>query len=356
MDWQQVQAEARTVAAEFWAGVLILWAGAERLVVSLQTGFAPFLGTILDGIAAALLWVWSWVLAGWSAASGASPETQLQIVLGILVFYGLVSRVARQVIRRAAAVGLPVVFLLLAGYGWLEPLIRQTATAAGTGGADTSWRVYQAIAAGAIIATGWFVTFAIGEIRAERQRRADQRDLLLALNGEIRYYLFSLKSEDIAEDGKETLDKIDGEGFVPFLPSATQPVVFEALADKMQALPPQVVYKVAAFYSQVCAVRRLTDDLAYERLEKLESAERLRGAYTALLKARLEGENLAVEAARLVNDALGLRPDTGLPTEVVRRVEARGFSNSFEHLSERSASAHSQSTAARREEPSEEHQ
>lgn len=176
----------------------------------------------------------------------------------------------------------------------------------------------RAVLFGALVgAVGWTITYLQGLSQAEE----DQLDLLEALRAEMMVVLTGLdKNPPLA-----TADRIDvliaaalanGDDYTPYIPLPSRPVVFEALAGRVDQMPTEVVDPVVKYYSLTA------DVLAY--WENLRSApflaltlRRRQLAYRQYFETVDTQRYLARKAITAINRRLGV-PDPDVPAQPSR--------------------------------------
>lgn len=216
----------------------------------------------------------------------------------VLALYAVFSRAARRVVVRALFVALPVGLLVFAVFKLIPP---DLVTAADEG------PLVRALVTGGVIAAGWIVTFAVQELRTENQRLSKQTELMVAMRAEILDFLQDSHRDDIAREGRDVAARIRSappdDPYLPFVPTAKKLTVSEALAGELPLLRKRPLSAVVAFYTQVNDVWELSKDLQRQDYAALPPERRAR-AYEHYVDMRLEAEDLAYEAVKLINRAL----------------------------------------------------
>ena len=114
-------------------------------------------------------------------------------------------------------------------------------------------RVWQAVLAGLFVAVGWIVNGAQNRADARRLRRERRDDVQRALVAEIKHYLEVLETEDVDLAWAAMQPRI-AQGYVPFLPSEANDMVFQSVLGNIHILPKSVIDPVVKYYSQLSAI------------------------------------------------------------------------------------------------------
>jgi len=114
-------------------------------------------------------------------------------------------------------------------------------------------RVWQAVLAGLFVAVGWIVNGAQNRADARRLRRERRDDVQRALVAEIKHYLEVLETEDVDLAWAAMQPRI-AQGYVPFLPSEANDMVFQSVLGNIHILPKSVIDPVVKYYSQLRAI------------------------------------------------------------------------------------------------------
>ena len=175
----------------------------------------------------------------------------------------------------------------------------------GTGGI-TGWvssidpRVWQAVLAGLFVAIGWIVNGAQNRADARRQRRERRDDVQRAIVAEIKHYLEVLEGEDLNAAWEAMQPRI-ASGYVPFLPSEDNDMVFQSVLADIHILPKTVIDPVVKYYSQLNAIEA---QIADSRLDAFitgtdaDSIRRREISYFEYLQMKQRAKTYANEALR----------------------------------------------------------
>jgi len=114
-------------------------------------------------------------------------------------------------------------------------------------------RLWQAVLAGLFVAVGWIVNGAQNRADARRLRRERRDDVQRALVAEIKHYLEVLEGEDLNAAWEAMQPRI-ASGYVPFLPTEDNDMVFQSVLADIHILPKTVIDPVVKYYSQLKAI------------------------------------------------------------------------------------------------------
>ena len=142
---------------------------------------------------------------------------------------------------------------------------------------DLEDRLWQALIAGLVIATGWLATAIFAETERAARKAERTRDFHKALFAEVQNALSVLYGEGQAERHAEALvARMEAEpDFVPFIPQENHSRVFEALLKDVEVLPRQTIDTVVAFYSHVSAIGTLAEDMRGQGFRRLPQDRRV---------------------------------------------------------------------------------
>tara|TARA_R110000850_G_scaffold52179_2_gene126370 strand:- start:231 stop:1031 length:801 start_codon:yes stop_codon:yes gene_type:complete len=138
-------------------------------------------------------------------------------------------------------------------------------------------RLWQALIAGLVIATGWLATAIFAEIERAARKAERTRDFHKALYAEVLNTREALWGKGQAEDqGQALLERMEHDPtFTPFIPREQHDRVFTAQLEHIDVLPRQTIDVVVAFYSQVAAIAALVEDMRGERFQQLDQPRRI---------------------------------------------------------------------------------
>ncbi len=200
--------------------------------------------------------------------SGSAPNESLlyRFLSGAKEFFsGEEARVARAVILQFfVTIALPVLFLL--GL----PTVALFAAM----GADP--RLWQALIAGLVIATGWLTTAIFAELGQRRTKAERLRDYHKALYAEIGNALRALWDEGQSDTHVQiTISRMRADpDFVPFIPKEQHDRVYLAILDDIEVLPRQTIDAVVAYYSQMNALGHMVEDMRGRSFRSVLSQDR----------------------------------------------------------------------------------
>ncbi|MEM8824528.1 MAG: hypothetical protein AAGF30_13025 [Pseudomonadota bacterium] len=138
-------------------------------------------------------------------------------------------------------------------------------------------RLWQALIAGSVIATGWLATAVFAESERRSAKAERTRDSHKALFAEIQSALSAFYGEGQAgTDSDQLIQRMQFDpDFVPFIPKEHHDTVFQALLDEIEVLPRQTIDAVVAFYALVAAIQSLAEDMRGETFRHLKQDRRI---------------------------------------------------------------------------------
>ncbi|MEX0309077.1 MAG: hypothetical protein AB3N17_02415 [Tateyamaria sp.] len=172
-------------------------------------------------------------------------------------------------------------------------------------------RIWQAVIAGLFVAIGWIVNGAQNRRDAARLRREQREDVQRALVAEIKHYLDVLEGEDLNAAWEAMQPRI-ADGYVPFLPTEYNDMVFQSVLENIHILPKSVIDPVVKYYSQLNAVEaQIADSRLAPFVNGTDEASRKRReiAYFQYLQMKQRARTYAIEALR----QLGADPAVSSP-------------------------------------------
>ncbi|TMM50913.1 hypothetical protein [Sulfitobacter sabulilitoris] len=182
------------------------------------------------------------------------------VLLGASFAFGEAARTARKIILQFfVTIALPVGILLGLPLAALSYLV------------DLDPRLWQALIAGLVIATGWLTTAIFTELGKAGAKAERMRDYHKALYAEISNTLASLwDAGDADAHVAATLQRMrDDPDFIPFIPREHHDHIYDALVTEIDVLPRQTIDAIVAYYRQIKAISAFTDDMrgpAFRRL------------------------------------------------------------------------------------------
>ena len=205
-------------------------------------------------------------MSGWSGPEVAVGIAALATLVAASLWLGEDARPTRRVILSFLfRVALPMAVLLglpLVALGRLVQL---------------EDRLWQALIAGLVIATGWLATAIFAETERAARKAERTRDFHKALFAEIRNTLSVYYGEGQAEQhARDLIARMEADAeFVPFIPQEHHTRVYEALMKDVEILPRQTIDAVVAFYSQVAAITALAEDMRGAGFRRLPQDRRI---------------------------------------------------------------------------------
>ncbi|MEM8850974.1 MAG: hypothetical protein AAGE03_13190 [Pseudomonadota bacterium] len=186
-------------------------------------------------------------------------------------------------------------------------------------------RLWQALIAGSVIATGWLATAVFGETGRRAAKAERTRDSHKALFAEIQNALSAFYGEGQAEaDAAALIDRMRADpDFVPFIPREHHDRVYGALMDEIEVLPRQTIDAVVAFYAQVAAIQFLAEDMRADGFGSLPQDRRI-AIYEDYVAMRLRAFAMGQYVLKLI--AAYAAGGAAAADRVARRSGARGVS------------------------------
>lgn len=181
-------------------------------------------------------------------------------------------------------------------------------------GSITGWlwaidpRIWQAIIAGLFVAVGWIVNGAQNRRAAARLRREQREDVQRALVAEIKHYLEVLETEDVDAAWAAMQPRIAA-GYVPFLPTEANDMVFQSVLDNIHILPKTVIDPVVKYYSQLKAIEMQIGDSrlsAFVDGTDADSRARREAVYEEYLGMKARARKYAYDALAEMGVARGV--------------------------------------------------
>lgn len=172
-------------------------------------------------------------------------------------------------------------------------------------------RIWQAIMAGLFVAIGWLVNGAQNRREATRLRRERRDDVQRALVAEIKHYLEVLEGEDLNAAWEAMQPRIAG-GYVPFLPSENNDMVFQSVLGNIHILPKAVIDPVVKYYSQLQAIEAQIEDSrlpAFVDGTDQDTRARREIAYFQYLQMKQRAKTYAIDAL----EKMGAKPGVSSP-------------------------------------------
>jgi hypothetical protein len=139
---------------------------------------------------------------------------------------------------------------------------------------DLNDRLWQALIAGLVIATGWLTSALFAELGKARARAERLRDYHKAIYAEIGNTLHALYAGEDA--GEEVLTRMmEDLDFVPFVPKEDHSHIYEAIVTEIDVLPRQTIDAIVAYYSLIKSVAALAEDMRGETYKSLTPERRM---------------------------------------------------------------------------------
>lgn len=161
-------------------------------------------------------------------------------------------------------------------------------------------RIWQAILAGLFLALGWIVNGVQNRRDAQRLRDERREDVQRALVAEIKHYLEVLEGEDL-DAAWEAMQPRIADGYVPFLPSEANDMVFKSVLENIHILPKTVIDPVVKYYSQLKAIEAQIADsrlMAFTSGSDEQTRARREISYFQYLQMKHRARTYAVKALK----------------------------------------------------------
>ncbi|MEX0365855.1 MAG: hypothetical protein AB3N22_07275 [Ruegeria sp.] len=128
---------------------------------------------------------------------------------------------------------------------------------------DLDERIWAAIIAGLVIATGWLTTAIFGELGKSRDKAEKLRDYHKALYAEIGNTLQVLWDRGQAEQEANALvARMEADlDFIPLIPREHNDFVYDSLVDEIEVLPRVTIDAVVAYYSLIKSIAAQAEDM-----------------------------------------------------------------------------------------------
>lgn len=197
---------------------------------------------------------------------GAAHIALIAAALGVLVLALVAGREAatarRVILPFLFRIALPVAILLGVPLVVLSQFV------------DLNDRLWQALIAGLVIATGWLTSALFAELGKARARAERLRDYHKAIYAEIGNTLHSLYHG--ASAGEEVLTRMmEDLDFVPFVPKEEHSHIYDAIVSEIDVLPRQTIDAIVAYYSLIKTIAALAEDMRGFTFRRLPAERRM---------------------------------------------------------------------------------
>lgn len=166
---------------------------------------------------------------------------------------------------------------------------------------DLDERVWQAIIAGVVIATGWLTTAIFNQLAKAQGKSERLRDYHKAIYAEIGNTLQNLWDEGQSEDiGAMMVERMQADpDFVPFIPKEQHDYVFDSILDEIEVLPRQTIDAIVAYYSLIKSISALAEDMRGDTFRSLSQDRRV-AIYEDYLSMRKQAFAFGQHALKLI--------------------------------------------------------
>ncbi len=139
-------------------------------------------------------------------------------------------------------------------------------------------RIWAAIIAGLVIATGWLTTAIFGALGKSRDKSEKLRDYHKALYAEIGNTLQILWDRGKAEAEADALvDRMKADSkFIPLIPREHHDFVYDSLVDEIEVLPRITIDAVVAYYSLIKSLAAQAEDMRGDIFRSQDMAQERR--------------------------------------------------------------------------------
>ncbi len=138
-------------------------------------------------------------------------------------------------------------------------------------------RIWQAVVAGAFVASGWLVNGRQNRLAAQRLRDEKLRDMHRAIYAEIDTNLANLGDEETLDASTaEMAERMqDDDSFVPLIPKERHDRLFDTVKSEIHVLPRVTIDPIVRYYSLQDTISALIEDMRSESYAKLPVNRRM---------------------------------------------------------------------------------
>lgn len=228
------------------------------------------------------------------------------LLVGVVALYRRHERALIDMLSRGAVVSLPILLTVL--------LV--IVAVAGMDRLDV--RVQQAIIAGLIIVAGWVAGFVFQEERRQRERKAQEFDLLLALRSEVFTIVEKLDNHAISDNAAKVQAKVRDHGdhpdkaYFPFAASESPATVYDAVSGQLHVIKPDTLEQVLRFYAAFSELATMVADTHRDEFRALEATRRA-SWHEELTRQRKATLYWGLRALEAVNRSLGVKKPEAIP-------------------------------------------
>ncbi|MEL6452701.1 MAG: hypothetical protein AAFQ19_15710 [Pseudomonadota bacterium] len=172
-------------------------------------------------------------------------------------------------------------------------------------------RIWPALIAAGVVVVGWIVTGMQKRAHAAKLRAERRADVQRALVAEIKHYLEVLEGEDLNAVWERMQPRI-ADGYVPFLPTEANDMVFQSVLDNIHILPKAVIDPVVKYYSQLKAIEAQIGDSRLSTFvdgDRVEDRQRREIAFFQYLQMKQRAKTYALDALAI----MGAEPGVSSP-------------------------------------------
>ncbi len=161
---------------------------------------------------------------------------------------------------------------------------------------------------GALVdATGWLASSLRSKKTDTRRRVERMRDVQTALAAEILPYIESLELFDLADHLDDVIDRMRlDKTYLPVVHSERNDTIFRAILSDIHVLPERVIRPVVRYYSQLCAIEAIIDDLRSDAFQTMREEQR-EAIYADYIGLKIEALALGRRAVDAIDVELQAR-------------------------------------------------
>ncbi len=179
-------------------------------------------------------------------------------------------------------------------------------------------RLRQAGIAGLMIAGGWLASFIFQEERKQRDRKAQELDLLLALRSEVFTVVEKLDKRPITQNAVSVQQKIvlggddAGSAYFPFSATESPATVYDAVSGQLHVIAAEALEPVLRFYAAYSELTAIVEDTHRESYGKLNALRRV-NLHRELTQQRRATLYWGLRALAAINLRIGVENPEELP-------------------------------------------
>lgn len=230
----------------------------------------------------------------------------LALIAVILLYRHRQERELLTMLKRGGVVLLPILLVMLLPISLL--LFRDSLDV----------RLRQAGIAGLMIAGGWLASFIFQEERKQRDRKAQELDLFLALRSEVFTVVEKLDKRPITQNAVSVQQKIvlggddAGSAYFPFSATESPATVYDAVSGQLHVIAAEALEPVLRFYAAYSELTAIVEDTHRESYGKLNALRRV-NLHRELTQQRRATLYWGLRALAAINLRIGVENPEELP-------------------------------------------